>query len=192
MSLPPTRPVSSRRLSLAFAPLLGLLSLVACGKGASDAAPSELRLQSSSLVAALADAGVDLSQPPALDALTRAQRKAVMSSFTQALGVSCTGCHVEGHFDQSTPRLRAAEKMWNDYVRGQSLADGSPLYCDSCHQGQATFLDRSNEKALQGFMRENYVEGMRQRDGSAVTCATCHGEPFNRDLLDGEEDGHEG
>jgi Cytochrome c7 and related cytochrome c len=188
----PPRSDSPRFLPLTFVPLFGLLSLVACGRGASEEMSAELRLQPSALVAALADAGVDLRQPPALDALTRAQRKAVMSSFTQALGVPCTGCHVEGHFDQPTPRLRAAEKMWNDYVTGLSLADGSPLYCDSCHQGQATFLDRSEEKTLKGFMRENYVKGMRQRDGSAVSCATCHGEPFNGDLLDEAEGAHEG
>ena len=51
-------------------------------------------------------------------------------------------------FAADTPQKRVAQKMWDEFVRKLSLPDGQPLYCDSCHQGKLTFLDRSDTSAV--------------------------------------------
>jgi len=30
--------------------------------------------------------------------------------------------------------------MWDEYLRGFTLSDGTPLFCDSCHQGAVVIL----------------------------------------------------
>ncbi len=137
----------------------------------------------SKLLGELTAAGLDPSKLPALNELTDAQRKAVMKSFTEALGVKCTACH-QKDFKVMTPQKYIAEKMWDEFVRKLSM-NGSALYCDSCHQGSATFLDRSDKKALGAFMKENFVVKLTRKDGAEHSCATCHGDPFNGEILSG-------
>ncbi len=148
-----------------------------------DAAPGSA-LPNSELAAALTAVGLDVNALPALDALTSTQRSAVMKSFAQALGVSCTGCHQPGDFAATTPQKNVAAHMWNDFLRRLARTDGQSLYCDSCHAGRLTFLDRTNPQALMGYMKRTFVDGIQRRDGQPHGCATCHGTPFDPNFLD--------
>jgi hypothetical protein len=141
----------------------------------------------STLVASLQAAGLDPAHLPALEDVPDDQVDAVMKTFTKALGVKCKDCHQTPDFAKETTNKRIARKMWDQLVRGMTMADGSPLYCDSCHQGKATFLDRSDTGkggALSTWMKAAYVGGLKQADGSANTCSSCHGKPFKGSFLD--------
>ncbi len=61
--------------------------------------------------------------------------------------------------------------------------DGGLLYCDSCHQGQAQFLDRSDLAAVGLWMQINFVDQLERVDGLPHGCETCHGDPLNYDLI---------
>lgn len=111
--------------------------------------------------------------------------KAVMSTFAQALGVKCSWCHVDNDFAAATARKADTAFMWDVFVAQLQLADGSALYCDSCHHQSAVFLHRSvSEKhALAKYMETEYVDQLRRRDGGKQGCATCHSNPFNPRFL---------
>jgi hypothetical protein len=129
---------------------------------------------------ALAGVGLDPTHLPSLDALDDRQQQAVMQTFTQALGMSCDGCH-EDNRAIPTRRTRIAGKMWDVMVRGLRFGDGSAIYCDSCHDGAATFLvrgDTSPDGQLGQWMRAAYVDPLARSDGNANGCATCHGAPY--------------
>jgi hypothetical protein len=66
--------------------------------------------------------------------------------------------------------------MYESFVRQLRLADGSALFCDSCHQREATFLPQDHE-AVGRFMRVNYVGPLERIDGGDHGCKTCHGDP---------------
>lgn len=135
---------------------------------------------------ALANAGLDPSSLPPLASLDDATRDAVMQTFTQALGLACTECHA-ADYAAPTRRTRIAARMWDDMTRTLRFSDGSALYCDSCHAGAATFLDRSDVTpggALGEWMRAAYVTPLARSDGSAISCATCHGTPYVGGFLD--------
>jgi hypothetical protein len=107
-----------------------------------------------------------------------------MRTFTKSLGVQCNGCHDTTDFSKPTPQKTIAGHMWNDFVKQLSLADGSgALYCDSCHNGQKDFLDRSNHPALAAWMKANFVGKLKRNDGAAHNCGTCHGNPFQGDIF---------
>lgn len=111
--------------------------------------------------------------------------KAVMSSFSQALGVRCSWCHIENDFATATARKADAAFMWDVFVAQMQLVDGSPLYCDSCHHQSAVFLHRNvtEKHALAKYMESEYVDQLRRRDGRPQGCATCHSNPFNPRFL---------
>lgn len=135
---------------------------------------------------ALAAAGLDPAALPPLDEVTGAQRDAVMDTFSRALGLGCGDCH-EADYTVATPRTRVARKMWDRMVRGLARRDGGALYCDSCHAGQATFLDRADPRpdgALGRWMQASYVDPVVRRDGAPHDCASCHGTPFVGGFLD--------
>ncbi len=124
--------------------------------------------------------GLDPAALPALDQLPPEQLRKVMKTFTKALGARCTDCHVEGDFAAATPRKAIAVGMWNHFVREVSMANGTPVYCDSCHQGHLTpLLDRHDDKALSHWMETNFAKGLNLRSGKKNECKTCHGEPFD-------------
>ncbi|MFO0678002.1 MAG: cytochrome c3 family protein [Polyangiaceae bacterium] len=152
-------------------------------------------LRPSTILPGLAAIGVTANAfPSSIEKLKKDHRTTMMESFAKSLGVECTGCHAsetksDGEVrvkpDVSTPRKRVAFKMYTEFVQKLRFADGSPLYCDSCHQGKATFLDRSSEPALRRWMHENFVSKLVTTDGKAIACPTCHGTPFDRSFLDG-------
>src|SRR5262249_43338767 len=99
------------------------------GSPAGPNAPSAKTMASiraSTLASDLAAAGLSLDELPPLDEVVRneSQRRVVMRSFTQALGVECDGCHTakkedgKTDFSAPTPEKRVAEHMWNVFVRG--------------------------------------------------------------------------
>jgi hypothetical protein len=108
---------------------------------------------------------------------------AVMGTFARALGVRCAWCHVENDFAAPTARKADAAYMWNTFVAKLELADGGPLYCDSCHHESTIFLHRNDRHAVAKYMESEYVGQLRRRDGRAHGCGTCHGAPFNSRFL---------
>ncbi|MDB4937099.1 MAG: hypothetical protein JWP87_4071 [Labilithrix sp.] len=145
-----------------------------------------------SILSALKGANIDIAAlPDDLEEIAKspAKLKAVMKTFTIALGTTCEGCHAKSgtkiDYEAATPKKNVAKKMWTDLVRGLQKKDGKPLYCDSCHQGKMEFLDRADDKALGAWMKNNFVDKLARRDGAEHGCATCHGEPFKGEILDG-------
>ena len=121
--------------------------------------------------------------------------RALMDAFAKSLGVKCDFCHVKKQdksaqgspqfdFAVDTEKKKVAERMWDEWVAKLAMTDGSPLFCDSCHQGKSEFLDRSDEDQLHAWMKQNFAEKLVQKDGSPVGRSTCHGRPFNGSFLD--------
>jgi hypothetical protein len=144
------------------------------------------------IVATLRTAGFELDTLPALESLHEnghPRMRAIMKTFTMALGTTCDGCHVAGaqtddEFRVMTPRKKVAAQMYARFVGELQKKDGHPIYCDTCHQGRIKFLDRSDNDALTGWMQQNLVDGLARKDGKDHGCATCHGTPFNGPMLD--------
>lgn len=133
----------------------------------------------SAMLADLQAIGLDPKALPPLEKLEPEKLRKVMKTFSKSLGVVCTDCHVENDFRAPTPRKNIAAQMWNQFTSGLTLEDGSPAYCDSCHQGSiGPLLDRKNKKALSAWMDENFVGKLKRRDGKEHSCETCHGDPF--------------
>jgi len=138
---------------------------------------------------ALQEGAVDVAKlPDDLSAAisSRAKLQAVMKSFTVALGTGCDGCHAKVgtklDYGAETPNKNITRNMWTQFVRGLEQADGSALYCDSCHQGKMKFLDFKADEAMT-WMAENFVGKLARRDGEKHGCKTCHGEPFDEGFL---------
>ena len=156
--------------------------------GAVDAAVAtpETGPPATGMADALAAAGLDAAALPPLDDVGGTQLAAVMDTFSRALGLGCGDCH-EADYAVPTPRTRIARKMWDRLARGLVRRDGRALYCDSCHAGRATFLDRSDARpdgALGRWMQASYVTPLLRRDGAPHDCTTCHGSPFVAGFLD--------
>ena len=130
--------------------------------------------------------GLNPADLPTMDKLTPEQLRKVMGLFTKSLGVDCKFCHKGGDFKAPTEHKKVAERMWNEWVHGVGLKTGAtetPMFCDSCHQGQAEFLDKSNHEALAGWMKAEFVGRMHMAKGE-VSCETCHGKPFDGEFLE--------
>lgn len=135
----------------------------------------------------LKKAGFDLAKmPPKIDKMSGAQKKKIMPLFVKALGYeSCTGCHVEGDFKKKTRNLRVAEHMYDEFVA--SLRDdkgAATVFCDSCHQGKAKVLNRSDLKAVGKYMDEQYVGHLARADKASHECGTCHGDTMEMKIFD--------
>ncbi len=138
----------------------------------------------STFAADLQAVGLDLKALPPLDKLKPDQTKKVMATFSKSLGWQCKDCHGTGNFNAPTPMKKVTVHMWNEYVKGLTHSAG-PLYCDSCHQGKAEYLDKSDKKALAGWMDQELTKKVKRTDGKEHSCSTCHGDPFNPDILAG-------
>jgi hypothetical protein len=138
----------------------------------------------SAMAADLQAIGLDLKALPQLEKMEPDKLRKVMKTFTKALGVKCTGCHASD-YKAVTPMKKIAQHMWDDFTRNLAMENGTPMYCDSCHQGRAKILDRHDKKALSAWMDTNLVAKMKRRDGKEHSCETCHGDPFEGDILAG-------
>jgi hypothetical protein len=94
--------------------------------------------------------------------------------MAKSLGVKCGDCHQEGDFAAPTRRKKIAAHMWDDFAAKLSIADGSALFCDSCHQGRIRQLDRRDKKALSQWKEDNFVAKLARLDGRPTECETCH------------------
>ena len=133
----------------------------------------------STMAAELAAAGLDPAKLPPLSEMDKETLKKIMPTFAHALGMGCTDCHIPHQFAAPTEMKAVAAGMWDHFVTKLSRADGSLLYCDSCHQGKRKPLVRTDLAALKFAMDQQYGDGLKRRDGVANDCGTCHGEPFH-------------
>ncbi len=142
----------------------------------------------STMAADLTAIGLDVKNLPAMAKLEPDKLRKVMKLFTKALGLQCNGCHLDD-MAAATPRKRVTEKMWDDYARGFAMADGSPVFCDSCHQGSVAVLDRTDKRALSKWMDASFVaklkpKGPNAKGGASMECATCHGQDHEMHFID--------
>jgi hypothetical protein len=137
----------------------------------------------SAMLADLEGLGLDPRHLPPLSKLEPQKLRKVMPLFAKFLGIKCAGCHADDNA-APTPRKRVAEKMWNEFAGKLTLEDGSPLFCDSCHQGRVQQLDRRDKKALGKWMEANFVGKLALRDGTEHDCTTCHGEEQKMHFID--------
>ncbi|HEY1696929.1 MAG TPA: cytochrome c3 family protein [Polyangiaceae bacterium] len=128
----------------------------------------------STMLADLDALGIDAKNLPPMNRLDPKALRGVMKLFTKALGGKCADCHLEGDFAAPTRRKKIATKMWSEFAATMTLADGSPLFCDSCHQGRIVQLDRTDKKALAKWMDTAFVDGLKQKSGKDTECETCH------------------
>jgi hypothetical protein len=136
------------------------------------------------MTAELQAIGLDPKKLPPIEKLEPEKLRKVMKTFTKSLGVQCNACHNADDFKASTPNKKVASRMWNEFARGLAMADGSAVYCDSCHQGRMHTLDKSDKKALSGWMQAEMVDKLKRTDGKEHGCETCHGDPFEGQFID--------
>src|SRR5262249_40644595 len=131
--------------------------------------------------AVLARVGLDVHALPSLEDVDARQLGTIMTTFTQSLGLDCSDCHAATGYMIDTPGKGIARQMWEQGARRLRFGDGDPVYCDSCHRGRSTFLDRSDSSEhgrLAMWMQASYVTQLARSDGAPLGCATCHGTPF--------------
>ena len=123
---------------------------------------------------ALRDLGLDPKKLPPMEKLEPRALRGAMKLLAKSLGAKCVDSHTEGDFAAPTRRKKIAAHMWDDFAARLSMADGSPLFCDSCHQGRIRQLDRRDKKALAGWMDQNFVAKLAGSGARPVECETCH------------------
>jgi hypothetical protein len=128
----------------------------------------------STLGADLQALGIDPQNLPPMERLDPKALRGVMKLLARSLGARCGDCHTEGDFAAPTRRKKIAARMWDEFAVQLTLADGSPLFCDSCHQGRIVQLDRTDKKALARWMDASFVDGLKRKDGKAEDCESCH------------------
>ncbi len=138
-------------------------------------APTEMKAPMASAVGAeLTALGLDPKNLPPIEKLEPRALRGVMKVMARSLGLRCAECHVDGDFAAPTRRKKIAARMWNEFAARLTLADGSPLFCDSCHQGKAKLLDRSDKKALGKWMQAAFIDDVARKDGQPGKCENCH------------------
>jgi hypothetical protein len=129
-------------------------------------------------------AGLDPMHVPQLNKLPPEQLRKVMPLVAKSLGVKCDACHdFNAGAGAMTPRMKVAEHMWNQFVRIRTFSGGEadrPIFCDSCHHGSLTVLNRSDRPALEKWMHTNFVEAL-----GAGSCKACHGDPPRWRFIEG-------
>jgi photosynthetic reaction center cytochrome c subunit len=81
--------------------------------------------------------------PKNLQILTPDNYRAAMTSFTQALGVQCTFCHVQGDFASDDKDQKKTARMMLTMTReiNAKWTDGKQhVRCYTCHRGSNTPL----------------------------------------------------
>jgi cytochrome c7-like protein len=132
----------------------------------------------SAMVDDLRALGLDAKNLPPIEKLEPRTLRGVMKLMAKSLGVRCGDCHQEGDFAAPTRRKKIAAHMWDEFAAKLSTGDapgaGAPLFCDSCHQGRVTLLDRRDKKALAKWMDDNFVAKLQRKDGKSEECESCH------------------
>jgi hypothetical protein len=81
--------------------------------------------------------------PKNLQILTPENYRAAMTSFTVALGVQCTFCHVQGQMDSDEKEQKKTARMMLTMTRdiNSKWTDGKQhVRCYTCHRGSNTPL----------------------------------------------------
>lgn len=128
----------------------------------------------SGMVDGLRALGLDPKNLPPIEKLEPRTLRGVMKLFAKSLGGKCSDCHEDGDFAAPTRRKRIAVHMWDEFAVKLTMADASPLFCDSCHQGRIIQLDRRDKKALGKWMDDNFVAKLVRKDGASEECESCH------------------
>ena len=141
-------------------------------------------ISASTMAADLKEVGFDIAKLQPMAKMKTAEKSKVMKAISKATGMECKGCHVDGNFKADTANKQIAHKMWDEYVVGMKLADGSPLFCDSCHHGKDDILTRDNKDAVSKYMDDNYVKKLASKDGKEMGCPTCHTGDFEMKIFE--------
>jgi len=127
--------------------------------------------------AKLAAFGLDVNNLPALHDLPINQKMKVMRTFNESMGMQCNACHDLSDYSAETKMKDVARAGWDEITRKVTMADGSALYCDSCHYGKRDFLDHTvGHAGISQWMQTNFVEKLKSKDGADMACTTCHKE----------------
>jgi hypothetical protein len=151
--------------------------------------PAAIQMKNASPSAMLADIqkiGLDAKSLPPMAKMVKTEKKKlrqVMDLFVKATGLKCKECHDADDYAKDTAMKNVATHMWDEFVVKLTMADGSPVFCDSCHTGTTKLLDRSNKKALAKWMQTAFVDTMARRDKKDHACSTCHGTDMNMDII---------
>jgi hypothetical protein len=151
----------------------GLVALPS-GPGGDRSVPQMKAPVPTALAPRLQALGLDPQNLPAIEKLEPRTLRGAMRLMAESLGVKCGDCHEENDFAAPTRRKKIAVHMWDDFVAKLALADGSTLFCDSCHQGRVEQLDRRDAQVLSSWMDANFVAKLARKDGQPQTCETCH------------------
>jgi hypothetical protein len=122
--------------------------------------------------------GLDTKNLPPIEKLEPRTLRGVMKLMAKSLGARCGDCHQEGDFAAPTRRKKIAAHMWDEFAAKLLVADAqgqaAPLFCDSCHQGRTTLLDRRDKKVLSKWMDDNFAAKLTRKDGKSEECESCH------------------
>ena len=135
--------------------------------------------------------GLDVKNLPPLRKMDPLKRRLVMDYVSEATGADCMDCHAsEEDLKAMTPRKNVGLHMWDDWTRGFTTADGGPVFCDSCHHGSLTVLDRRDTQKVAEWMKTSLVAKLARKDKKKIVCEQCHGEPFDSSFLEKWRSGH--
>lgn len=147
-------------------------------------APAGKAVRPTAMGARLAAIGIDVNKAPDLAKLSSTQKKKVMPLLQEALGyASCDGCHVGSDYAANTRNKRVTSAMWSRFLGPLRDAHGEALFCDSCHQGAAEILDRSDPGAVNAFMEAEYEDHLTRADGKRNGCTSCHGDTMETSII---------
>ncbi len=119
--------------------------------------------------------GLDINKLPEFDKMPLAQKKKLMPLFQKAMGFAdCQGCHVKDDWKAETRNLKITRGMWKHFVVAVRDEKGGPVFCDTCHDGSAKNLDRSDRKAMEKFMEDEYEHKLTRANKKEMECTTCH------------------
>ena len=130
-------------------------------------------------------AGLDPNKLPELDKMTSAQKKKLMPLFQKALGYAdCTGCHVKDDIKADTRNLKITRGMWKHFVVAVRDEKGGAVFCDTCHDGAAKNLDRTDHKAVEKFMDDEYEHKLTRANKKEMECSTCHTDAMEMKIIE--------
>jgi hypothetical protein len=159
------------------------------GTGATAATPSKGKpstpIQASKMLEDVKKTGVNLAKVGELEKIPLAQKKKLMPLFQKALGYeACTGCHVDGDYKKETRNIKITRGMWKHFVAEVRDEKGGAVFCDTCHDGTAKNLDRSDRKALEKFMEDEYEHKLTRADKKDNECSSCHGDAMEMKIIE--------
>ena len=140
---------------------------------AGTAPTTNVTIGTSSLVQDVKALGIDLTK--SMESLSKAEKIKLMPLLNKALGMSCIGCHEAGDYGKQTPLVAVSRRMWDEYVVALRDTKGSPVFCDTCHQGHEKLLARTDGASVNAIMATDYAGKLARADKKPNDCKSCHG-----------------